>query len=432
MGLTDVSKKAPERRNKVIFVNRFYWPDQSATSQLLTDLAEHLATTGVDVSVVTSRLNYVSEDLLLAPDDSRNGVRIHRVWTTSFHRRSIWGRMLDFLTFYISSTWTLLRIVRRGDTVIAKTDPPLIQVFAWFATRIRGARLVNWCQDIFPEILFALEMQKAEGTIGFILSKVRNFALRNSAMNVTVSREMRETLVVQGISEARVCVIRNWCDRLIVPVADEANTLKSQWSLEDHFVIGYSGNLGRAHIADKVYALVDELARDDGIKFVFIGSGHGMRWLREQCEQSGHRHVIFKPHQPNTRLSFSLSLPDLHLISLGRRCNEFLSPSKFYGVLAAGRPIAFLGDPNCDLAKEIVEMDLGVTLDIDNTASWRPQILDLVSNRSRLGAMTANARNAHEVRFEAQHSLEAWQQIIQPSPTRSKAAEPSRTLSTVP
>ena len=43
----------PARR--VIFVNRFYWPDEPATAQLLTDLAESLAASGHPVTVITSQ-----------------------------------------------------------------------------------------------------------------------------------------------------------------------------------------------------------------------------------------------------------------------------------------------------------------------------------------------------------------------------------------
>ena len=40
--------------HRVIFVNRFYWPEQPATAQLLTDLAESLAAAGLSITVITS------------------------------------------------------------------------------------------------------------------------------------------------------------------------------------------------------------------------------------------------------------------------------------------------------------------------------------------------------------------------------------------
>jgi hypothetical protein len=42
----------------LLFLNRFYAPDVSATAQLLTDLAEELARRGEEVTVITSRLRY--------------------------------------------------------------------------------------------------------------------------------------------------------------------------------------------------------------------------------------------------------------------------------------------------------------------------------------------------------------------------------------
>ena len=48
--------------SKVVFVNRFFHPDHSATSQILSDLAFFLAGEGCDVGVVTSRLRYDAAD----------------------------------------------------------------------------------------------------------------------------------------------------------------------------------------------------------------------------------------------------------------------------------------------------------------------------------------------------------------------------------
>jgi len=43
---------AQQQSLRVLFVNRYYAPDLSATSQMLTDLAEGLVGCGIRVSVV--------------------------------------------------------------------------------------------------------------------------------------------------------------------------------------------------------------------------------------------------------------------------------------------------------------------------------------------------------------------------------------------
>lgn len=401
------------RRSKIVFVNRFYWPDESATGQLLTDLAEHMARNGSDVTVVTSRLHYSSADQKLEGAGQRNGVNIHRVWTTAYDRSSMLGRLLDLVTFNLFAMLALIRILRAGDIVVAKTDPPFIQLFAFMAARLRRAKLVNWCQDLFPEVAYALMKQSHFSGYRSLLSAARNFALRRADYTVAISKEMRLTLLHQGIHRDRVLVINNWCDRQIAPIPKDENTLRDKWHLQDDFVIGYSGNLGRAHVPESVYRLVQELAGIPKLKMLFIGAGHGMTWLQQQCRAEGFDHVVFQPYQSRRDLSLSLSAPDIHLISLRSGCQKFIAPSKFYGILAAGRPVAFIGDLDSDMAKDIYRSRFGLTLSPNRIGDWRQSIVNVMQNDDELAMMARNARQAFDWRFAPSTSLEAWQRVLE-------------------
>jgi glycosyltransferase involved in cell wall biosynthesis len=398
---------------RIVFVNRFYWPDESATGQLLTDLAEHMASQGATVTVVTSRLRYSSDDENFSGADEKNGVSIERIWTTSFGRSSIVGRLMDLMTFNVFAMIKLIRILRTDDLVVAKTDPPFLQLFAWFAVWLRRAKLINWCQDLFPEVAYALIKRSYLSRSQSFLSAFRNHALRQADCTVAVSKEMRHTLVQQGIDRNRLLVINNWCDDEIRPVPMEENLLRQKWQLQDDFVIGYSGNLGRAHVPESIYRLVTELAGISGLKMLFIGAGHGMDWLRQKCRDERFSHVVFKPYQPREDLSLSLSTPDVHLISLERGCQRYIAPSKFYGVLAAGRPIAFVGEANSDMAKDIRRSRFGITLALDRAGDWRRAVLDVMQDREELSTMARNARQAYEWRFRPSSSLEAWQNVLE-------------------
>lgn len=67
---------------RLIFVNRFFFPDQSATSQILSDLAFYLASGGRDVHVVASRQNYDNPEAALPSEAIVNNVHVHRVAST--------------------------------------------------------------------------------------------------------------------------------------------------------------------------------------------------------------------------------------------------------------------------------------------------------------------------------------------------------------
>ena len=85
---------------KIVFLNRYSYPDHSATSQLLADVAFHLVGAGHEVHVITSRQLYDSPATRLAAAERVHGVQVHRVWTSRFGRSRLVGRASDYLSFY--------------------------------------------------------------------------------------------------------------------------------------------------------------------------------------------------------------------------------------------------------------------------------------------------------------------------------------------
>ena len=81
---------------------------------------------------------------------------------------------MDYLSFYPTMALALWRLARRGDVVIAKTDPPLLSVVAAPVAALKGARLVNWLQDLYPEVAAALGMKAVKGPIGLFARAARN------------------------------------------------------------------------------------------------------------------------------------------------------------------------------------------------------------------------------------------------------------------
>ncbi len=73
---------------RLIFINRFFAPDQSATSQILSDLAFDLAGAGRQPHVVTSRQIYDDAKAALSEREILNGVDVHRVASTASRPRA--------------------------------------------------------------------------------------------------------------------------------------------------------------------------------------------------------------------------------------------------------------------------------------------------------------------------------------------------------
>lgn len=398
---------------RIIAINRFYWPDQSATAQMLTDLAEHLAAHGHDVSVITSRLRYEGR-AKLPQTEVRNGVRIRRVASTSFGRAGLLGRAFDYVSFLATASVALARAATPHDVVIAKTDPPLLIIPVALARWIRRFRLAHWCQDLFPETAAALGLTWARGGAGKALGRVRTFAANTADLTVALNTAMKEALVEAGIRADRITVLPNWADAAITPVPADANALRREWDLGDQFVIGYSGNLGRAHLARHVADLVTRTRTMPGLAWLFIGGGAGLADVRAAA--AGAETVRFRPYQDRALLGQSLSAPDAHLISLDPACEGLVAPSKLYGVLAAGRPVVVLGDPEGSLARFVRHADCGRVLPLDAPDRWPDVLADLRRHAARLGA---NALRAHR---PARDALEDWRFALEALDLRQPVA----------
>lgn len=398
------------RGPRLVFVNRFFYPDHSATSQILTDIAMAQARER-QVLVVTSRLRYEGQGERLSARENARGVEIVRVWSTRFGRAKLVLRALDYLTFYLSAAWTLLRQVRSGDVVVLKTDPPMLSVAFTGLVRMRGGKVVNWLQDLFPEVGQQLGVSVLSGRVGRLLVHLRNRSLRRAEVNVCVGETMRQRLADQAVKNSTV--IHNWADGdAIRPLAPEDNPLREQWNLKDCFVVGYSGNLGRAHDLEPILDAAEKLKHRSNLRFLFIGGGARKPWLEEQVARRGLTAFLFKPYQARSDLGYSLTAPDAHVVSLRPEMEGFVVPSKFYGVAAAGRPTIFLGDRQGEIARMVEAADCGAVVDPHDGEALARLVDSWLQQDDLVRRLGANARGAYDHHYSMQVSCEAWERLI--------------------
>ena len=114
---------------RLLFVNRYFYPDISATAQLLTELTEDLATQGEVVTVITGNTAYAGGSSVLPSQEIYKGIRIVRVGVTRFGRANTLGRLADYISFWIAAFVAALR-TKHQDCLVVLSDPPLLSVMA--------------------------------------------------------------------------------------------------------------------------------------------------------------------------------------------------------------------------------------------------------------------------------------------------------------
>lgn len=401
---------------RIIFVNRFFFPDESATSLMLTDLVEGLALERVGLHVITAGGSYTQTA------DSRQalgveGLTVTQLPTVPFSHQSIAGRVFNFLAFYLGLVVAGFWHVRRGDIVICMTDPPLVGVFATIIARLKRARVVHWVQDIYPETAIRLGYGSSSSLSLRALCAMRDWAWNNAAMNVVIGERMRDMLRSRGTKDQQIRIIQNWADEhQLSPLSPEANPLRDEWGFSDTtLVVGYSGNLGRAHDVDTMLGAAALLAasRTCDIRFLFIGGG--AKHARLEAAIADHRlagMIARQGYRPRNELSLSLNVPDIHWLSLEPELEGLIVPSKFYGAAAVGKPIVFIGDADGEVARLIEHAQCGAAFAKGDAQGVADFISRLANDRAYCRQLGDNARAFSGNALSREHRLSEWRGLV--------------------
>ncbi len=396
---------------KIIFVNRFYWPETPATGQLLTDLAEGLAALGWQVTVITSAAHAG-----VPTRELRHGVAIERVAGTRWARHGTIGKAVDFGTFFLGALWRVLRNAKKGTTVVAMTDPPMLGVGVWLAARCRRAVLVHWIQDIYPEIAIELFGHRWLR----VLRPLRNAAWRAADTCVTLGSDMAKSLTEARVRRDRLAIVPNWAPAGVASLARDPDTpLRREWGLAENFVVAYSGNLGRVHDLEAVLDLAAALETDPKISVILVGKGAQRQALEEAARTRALSNLTFLPPQPRERLGESLAVGDLHLVTLRPGCEDFVFPSKLYGIAAAGRPILFIGPTDCEVARCVSDNGLGLVAAREGFKELACAVRQLARDPAAYAQQVAACRRFAE-KHTAPVAVQSWHELLAPLTSRPK------------
>jgi colanic acid biosynthesis glycosyl transferase WcaI len=413
------------RKPKIVFINRYFHPDESATSQMLSDLARALAASHFDVHVICSRQLYGDATVRLPLRETVQGVQVDRVATTRFGRSRLVGRAADYGSFYATSAWALLKSLRRGDIIVAKTDPPLLSLLAAPIARFRGATLINWQQDVFPEVASHLGANPLPRWLNHVLQRLRDYSLRSAYMNVLIGDRMRQFMASRGVPGSRLCTIANWADGAAIrPKRARLSRLRLELDLDAHFVVCYSGNLGRAHEFDTLIAAAEALREEPRFLFLIIGGGAKMNGLRSAVAARALTNFRFLPYQPRETLADSLAAADVHLVSLLPALEGLILPSKLYGILAAGRPLVFVGDANGDIALLVTRERCGRTVGVGDAGSLVAQLRELESDPAELEIMGERALQLFNAEYSLDRAVEHWVALLDAASEHSATHRP--------
>ncbi|MBL1218762.1 MAG: glycosyltransferase WbuB [Planctomycetes bacterium] len=411
---------------RVLLLNQTFYPDVAATAQHGTDLARHLVAQGHQVVAVSSRSIYGRKGAALDAYENVDGIEIHRVGFSLFGKSSgILGRLIDFVLWYILAGWKVLTLPT-CDVCIAFTTPPFVALIGLLMRWAYGTKLIYWAMDLYPDVPVLYGMMKPNAWLTRVLERIHRSILRRADRTIALGRCMRDRLVAKGIDPHRITIVNVWADRNeVTPAGSDgaSNPYRTEWGLTDRFIVMYSGNFGMMHDAAtfvEAARLLNDQPHDSSIEFLFVGAGARTDEVKQQAESYGLTNVRFEPYQPRERLNDLLTLGDVHLISMIEGAQGLIVPCKLFGILAAGRPVLFVGPPESEIGRVVNEEDCGWVVPIGEASRLVDHIRRLAADVELAAQMGGNGRTALEQRYDRSIACASIERMIREVVTGTK------------
>jgi colanic acid biosynthesis glycosyl transferase WcaI len=328
---------------KVVIVSQHYAPDQSATASIITAIATHLAR--------AMRVLVLCGTSSASPHQHQNAGEpvVITINTSAPNKTALSRRALSDLAFSVRVFFELLIKLRRGDVILTVTA----------AAILRGGRTILVLHDFYPDVLVMAGILKPTSIVTKAIHAANSLMFRRINSIVIIGRDMEYLLMrYKGMTREKMTFIPNWATLIpgVRPIVAQ-NIYRSRCKAS--FVVGLSGNLGFTHDPDVVFDAAVLLKNDSNIQFLLSGWGMGFENLKARQAQTGLPNITLIDRVPEEHLEEFLSAADIWIIPYRKNVAGVSVPSRFYNLLAIGRPVLIISESNSEAALTVSENHLG-------------------------------------------------------------------------
>jgi colanic acid biosynthesis glycosyl transferase WcaI len=342
-----------QKPGKIVVVSQHYPPDQNTTAAIMSAIANHLA---LDAPVLV--LSGTAGSASGRPDRSRQPAVIEvKNWMPG--KAALIRRATAEILFVARVFLALLKRLQRGDVALTVTAPFLLPHAVVAAARLKRARSALIMHDLFPDVLVMAGLLKPASVVTKAIRSLNALMFCGLNAVITIGRDTEQLLLrYRGVTPDKIRFIPNWTTLAprVRPIEPD-NPYRRPHAAR--FIVGLSGNLGFTHDPVIVFEAARLLRDDPDIHFLLSGWGIGFERLREMQSEAGLANVSLVDRVPEENLEAFLSAADLWLIPYRKNVAGVSVPSRFYNLLAMGRPVLIVSERDAEAALTVIEHDIG-------------------------------------------------------------------------
>ena len=342
-----------QKPGKIVVASQHYPPDQSTTAAIMSAISRHLA---LDAPVLV--LSGMAGSALAKPDHANQPDVIEvKNWLPG--KAALIKRAVAEILFMVRIFLALLKRLQRGDVVVTVTAPFMLPYAVVAAARLKRARSVLIMHDLYPDVLVMAGLLKPGSVLTRAIRGMNALMFRRLDAVITIGRDTEQLLLrYPGVTPDKLRFIPNWAT-LTPTVRPMAQDNLYRRSHAGRFIVGLSGNLGFTHDPVIVFEAARLLRDDPDIHFLLSGWGVGFERLKAMQAQADLPNVSLVDRVPNENLEVFLSAADVWLIPYRRDVAGVSVPSRFYNLLAVGRPVLIVAEHDAEAALTVTEHDVG-------------------------------------------------------------------------
>jgi len=338
-------------------ISEVFFPDEVSTALIMTEIAEEYAK-DEEISVICGPGGYEKSYKTQVRALNRN-IKVCRVNIGNYNKNRLLSRVIRLFVLTIKMTFTIIRKVKRHDELLMVTNPAFLLVTVALIKSFMSIKFHVLVHDIFPDNLVPAGLASREGMKFKVLNSLFNWAYRKADKLIVLGEDMGDLMVNKlGIDRAKIKVITNWADPEVMPIPDYAASDYFNIDLSGKLVIGFAGNIGRVQ---GVPEFIEAFVKADNAKLalVLVGDGALKAELETALQNQDVKNVHFVGSKARSEQIYFLNACDIGLITLKEGMFGLGVPSKTYNVMAAQKPLLYIGDARSEIDRYVTKFNNG-------------------------------------------------------------------------
>jgi glycosyltransferase involved in cell wall biosynthesis len=409
---------------RILIISQYFWPEDFFINQLAITLKNQ----GNEVVVATSKPNYPDGKIYsgykgwgTSKEYFDKDIEVFRVPTYPRFKGGSINLIINYLVFVISGSLLFPFLLRnlKFDSILVFAGSPNAAIPAIFVKWIKRCQLTIWVQDLWPDTLFSTGHIKNKFLIETVKKIVKwtykqsdTILVQSHAFINPVIKLSHSSKVIYYPNVAGVSINHSEAEGLI------SNEFKN--ILKSFFTVVFTGNIGTAQSMQTLIRAAQSLEKNINIKFVLVGSGSMLEWVKEQQLKLNLKNIYIAGRYPNSSMDFIFKKSGCLLAML--KSDEIFTytiPSKIQSYLSSGMPI--IASLNGEGARIVEASGSGLTCAAEDSVGLANCVLKIYETpESERALMGVSGKKYYDEHFEINKQTKKLVEILESRKIKGK------------